>query len=1387
MTTSIPVLRLIEDGQPGQVLPQWTNIELGTDDGTASTLVLHYTAEHPTAALLVDQAEVVVMLDGQELADGRFVLDESASDEVIDEALVSWKGVSTLGELRYARVYPQSWPSLDEPNQPLDNVTPGFALRLLTEKAQDRGALAGITWDFTDTYDSAGQPWPKTVTEVVEAGKTYLEVVEAWHDRNLATARMTGGVLQLFAYSNHGTDRTADVQLLRGRDLLNGPVDTSSRDTVSTMLALSGSVGVERANNTALARYGRREGFLSQAQAPDEATLASIADGTMSLMARSRESYSYDLALHGFRPFTDFDRGDVVEVRVKGRDRVMRVRQLAVEWNADGTATGSVAFGDRYADAATTAQQRLEQLTSGSMDTGAYGSPMINAGTYPTGDVPGTPGEVGRDTVAPAAPTNVHVTNRAYLAQRGQFGAAVTIAWDPVERNVDGSTAEDLSYYSVQLFRHEPEWLLYSEWQPAGTIPPETTTTTLYPLDPNREYRIRVRATDWWGNNSGWTEHTFTTGQDTQPPTTPPASPGVEPALFGALRISWDGLDADGLPVEDDASHVEVHVSTTAQFTPDETTMRSTISVPAPGQSLDTIVTDLNPGTTYYVRLVLVDVWGNASEPGPQASGIPRELTAEPGDVGPENLTFADYGNLVPDGSFERPEYRTLLTAERFEESDTAGTWSPSSRGGFVHNTGDHVLLDADMTSAAAWRTREGPAPIVTGDGLAKDGTGHARWSTVAAIPFDPTALYKVSAQVRVERTSTSGGGRFYGAIESKTAGGAFINGNGADAWTFMQEAVASNRAQSAVGQWRTWTGYVRGTSAAPALREGPYNSPAPLPAGTGQFGFQTTLDFNGGNGRWTLGEVRIERPAPSVHGDWALQINGGGAAFQRAVLAEIDNPGADMQYYVRFWARLTGPRTTQPTVFAAAELLDEDGAFIPISAAPAKSGGWDHDGWYLIEGRFQRDSDAQYARVNRARLYVATAALAAGQTVQVDAVEIRQVATRVLIADAAIDDAKIASLSASKITAGTIQSVVTVSGRIATAETGARIELDSAGLRGYASNGSRTVSIDTATGAAQFTGYLGSTEVQGFVRASKDGAQIIMWPDSSFQRWNRLWPALVLSTGIAPWEKSPAYFTSTWDRTMREFYCYWRAPGMKLRGSPYPYGWTEMELTTTASGPNNATTGETEQMGGRLKIRFPAPLAEFDNGSPDRGLTGGGAAYIDNQWQYDYNPRQGPRPGLDIAFVGETTHGHKAGMVIHTDIDAPNAKDRVWIDFRRNAYWTSPNDGSVYFHDNWAYVGLRADMFVDMESNEHTKTDIIDMPFSAVDVVRSNPAKRWRRKRDEHRRHRFGPMSDQLPEGIAVTDETTGNRGISLDSAIGLLWRAIEETNERLDGLEGQ
>jgi len=97
-----------------------------------------------------------------------------------------------------------------------------------------------------------------------------------------------------------------------------------------------------------------------------------------------------------------------------------------------------------------------------------------------------------------------------------------------------------------------------------------------------------------------------------------------------------------------------------------------------------------------------------------------------------------------------------------------------------------------------------------------------------------------------------------------------------------------------------------------------------------------------------------------------------------------------------------------------------------------------------------------------------------------VDAVELRNVIgtqliqdaaiTRAKIANLAVSDAQIETLSAGKITAGIMAANITVSGRIATALTGARVELNSTGLVAYDSGGNLTVAVAT-NGSALITG----------------------------------------------------------------------------------------------------------------------------------------------------------------------------------------------------------------------------------------------------------------------------------------------------------------------------
>lgn len=73
------------------------------------------------------------------------------------------------------------------------------------------------------------------------------------------------------------------------------------------------------------------------------------------------------------------------------------------------------------------------------------------------------------------------------------------------------------------------------------------------------------------------------------------------------------------------------------------------------------------------------------------------------------------------------------------------------------------------------------------------------------------------------------------------------------------------------------------------------------------------------------------------------------------------------------------------------------------------------------------------------------------------------------------IDNAHISDLTVSKVTAGTISADWFVGARIKTADTGSRVELNSAGLQAYNSGGTQTVAISAADGSATLTGTVQS------------------------------------------------------------------------------------------------------------------------------------------------------------------------------------------------------------------------------------------------------------------------------------------------------------------------
>jgi glycine rich protein len=100
-----------------------------------------------------------------------------------------------------------------------------------------------------------------------------------------------------------------------------------------------------------------------------------------------------------------------------------------------------------------------------------------------------------------------------------------------------------------------------------------------------------------------------------------PTAPIVTLVQLG-LTISWDGANADGSALAADFDHVEIHVSDTDGFTPDVTTLQSTLL-----KSGSFTVTPLDE-TVHYAVLVAVNRSKVSSDPSAQASGTPLPVVA---------------------------------------------------------------------------------------------------------------------------------------------------------------------------------------------------------------------------------------------------------------------------------------------------------------------------------------------------------------------------------------------------------------------------------------------------------------------------------------------------------------------------------------------------------------------------------------------------------------------------------------------------------------------------------------------------------------------------------------------------------------------------------------
>ncbi|MFI6686594.1 hypothetical protein [Streptomyces sp. NPDC050485] len=124
----------------------------------------------------------------------------------------------------------------------------------------------------------------------------------------------------------------------------------------------------------------------------------------------------------------------------------------------------------------------------------------------------------------------------------------------------------------------------------------------------------------------------------TPPPT--PTTPTVEPVLAG-LVVGWNGTFTDSYSTPADFSHVQVHLGTATNFTPDTGTLAATIT----GGRGGTVTVATASYAAVHVRLVAANTAGQPGPPSATVAGTPRQVD------GPDLSALLDLAVWLKDGS----------------------------------------------------------------------------------------------------------------------------------------------------------------------------------------------------------------------------------------------------------------------------------------------------------------------------------------------------------------------------------------------------------------------------------------------------------------------------------------------------------------------------------------------------------------------------------------------------------------------------------------------------------------------------------------------------------------------------------------------------------------
>ncbi|WP_433444545.1 hypothetical protein [Nonomuraea sp. CA-141351] len=529
-------------------LPQPLNVEAAWPLNDVGSLRLAYSSSAVGAELLAQPCEVAVewSTDGvtwTEPPDGRFLLIRRRADQVDETGLATCELPGYVWMLRKVILYPGAAPLVDG-KRPFLSAMPGAILQTFLLEGQARGALPALTWDFTPTHDSAGQPWAKILTIYYRPGLDALTTLINLAEQGVCDFRMSGRTLQVFnadtALARDLAAGDAPVDLRFGRDVIAAPDVGTFEDLASAALVV-GDDGF-RASYTyggAVAPWGRWETYIGQGGVSDPGTAQLLAEAVLLRSGHERVQRTRQISPYTARwlPWRDYRPGDrILAPSEGGLMESLRVRQLTVTRDKDGVLGGNLVLNDRLLERDLRLARRTAGIVGGSTAEGGSG-----ARPAPESPAPRTP----------AAPSGLIVNPVAYVDEHGLPRGQVTATWGAVTTDVAGVA---LNVGGYELFMRINEagapWFLVASTEAADT------NATFSPLVVGQQYQFKVRAVNLGKKGPFSSSVAVTIPDDVDAPPVPTA-PTLESRL-GVVHVTWDGLGVGGAPMPSDLLHVLV-------------------------------------------------------------------------------------------------------------------------------------------------------------------------------------------------------------------------------------------------------------------------------------------------------------------------------------------------------------------------------------------------------------------------------------------------------------------------------------------------------------------------------------------------------------------------------------------------------------------------------------------------------------------------------------------------------------------------------------------------------------------------------------------------------------------------------------------------------------